>query len=113
MKLKLEELIKEKKRRQRAKKKAAATQEETQPKRVGHATKWRAKRTEWHRRYMGNPGLEPPAGELANILDGLDPDGYDKQGKHRSFVETGKEVFGLRRLSFLSRPARIGRKQTV
>jgi len=30
------------------------------------------------------------AGELANMIDGLTPDGHDKRGRKVSFVETGR-----------------------
>jgi len=33
------------------------------------------------------------AGEIANVLEGLTPDGHDAQGRKVSFVETGKSLW--------------------
>ena len=43
------------------------------------------------------------AGELANVLEGLTPDGYDAQGRKVSFVETGQP---LKRRGISSGPTR-------
>jgi len=70
-------------------KKGAVLKEKTPPK------SWEEKRKDWIKRYSENPGLNASAGEIANIIDGLTPDGYDKKGKKVSFIERGKSFTGL------------------
>lgn len=48
---------------------------------------WMEKRAHWIKRYKEHPEYDVPAGELANMIDGLTPDGYDRTGKKVSFVE--------------------------
>jgi hypothetical protein len=38
-------------------------------------------------------GYQPSAGEIANLLDGLTADGFDRLGCKVSFVERGESVF--------------------
>jgi hypothetical protein len=54
-------------------------------------TEFERKRREFSERVR--EGYSPSAGELANILDGLTPDGYDKFGRKVSFVERDKPFF--------------------
>jgi len=56
---------------------------------------WKRKRKAWFKHYSEHPTSEAPAGEIVNILEGLTPDGYDKQGRKVSFVEQGKPVIGF------------------
>jgi hypothetical protein len=55
-------------------------------------TEFERKRREFSER-VGR-GYSPSAGELANILDGLTADGFDRLGRKVSFVERDKPVFG-------------------
>ncbi len=57
--------------------------------------RWREKRSRWVKHCTENPGYDAPAGELANMIDGLTPDGYNKKGRKVSFVE-GKVPFPQR-----------------
>jgi len=52
---------------------------------------WKAKRSRAVKRDLS-------AGELANMIEGLTPDGFDKKGRKVSFVEGGQPA-GLVRLS--------------
>lgn len=70
-------------------KKGAVLKEKTPPK------SFEEKRKDWIKHYSENPGLNAPVGEIANIIDGLTPDGFDKKGNKVSFVETGKPFTGL------------------
>jgi len=49
--------------------------------------KWKKERAEFTQKCR--EGYSPEAGELANMIDGLTPDGYNKNGKKVSFVERG------------------------
>ena len=52
---------------------------------------WKKKREAWTS--QSSRGLyEPLAGEIANMLEGLTPDGYDRNGRKVSFVEIGKPL---------------------
>jgi hypothetical protein len=55
-------------------------------------TEFERKRREFSERVRG--GYSPSAGELANILDGLTADGFDRLGRKVSFIERDKPVFG-------------------
>ena len=70
-------------------KKGAVLKEKTPPK------SFEEKRKDWIKCYSENPGLNAPAGEIVNIIDGLTPDGYDKKGNKVSFVEKEKPFTGL------------------
>ncbi|MBA7614373.1 hypothetical protein ES703_21637 [subsurface metagenome] len=70
-------------------KKGAVLKEKSPPK------SFKEKRKDWIKHYSENPGLNAPAGEIANIIDGLTPDGFDKKGNKVSFVERGKSFTGL------------------
>jgi hypothetical protein len=48
---------------------------------------WRAERAAWSAAVQS--GYQAPAGEIANVMDGLTPRGVDKKGRKVSFVETG------------------------
>ena len=95
----LKELLEEKRRRQKAKElkqpaalpttATVAVPEEGSPKKAKPDLQkkapdpletWKAKRSEKR---------DFSAGEIANLLDGLTPDGYNKKGVKVSFVETG------------------------
>jgi hypothetical protein len=52
---------------------------------------WKAKREQWAKE-NGETMDEVPAGEVANMLEGLTPDGYNRKGKRASFVEEGESV---------------------
>jgi hypothetical protein len=59
---------------------------------------WQRKRKEFQEFCLR--GYESSVGELANMIDGLTPDGFDKSGKKVSFVEEGRSLFERsRRLS--------------
>lgn len=58
---------------------------------------WKAKRARAMKR-----GLS--AGEIANMIEGLTPDGFDKEGRKISFVETGEPY------NFDSRPVRLSER---
>jgi len=70
---------------------------------------WKRKRQAWIKHYSEHPDFEAPAGEIANILDGLDPEGYDKSGRKVSFIERGKELTS-RSSGISSRPVYIGKR---
>lgn len=99
LKQSLDKLLKEKKARAEIMFPAMGTidqapieKEELSPK-----EKWNQERKAWLKRYSKNPELQAAAGEIANMVDGLTPKGYDKKGKKISFVETGKPLTGLHR----------------
>jgi len=48
-------------------------------------------------------GYSPSTGELANFIEGLTADGYDRNGRKVTFIEKGANVFG-RRSRRLSEP---------
>lgn len=73
------------------------------------AGSWKKKRARWSKYYKEHPELEAPAGELANMIDGLTPDGYDRKGRKVSFVERGESLTESSRLSS-GRPIYIGRR---
>lgn len=105
LKKRLNELLREKKDRSETmamamnqtpgsqEKKEAAPKEKTPPE------SWEEKRKDWLEKYKKNLGLEAPAGEIANMIDGLSPDGYDKKGRRASFVERGKSFTGSQGIS--------------
>jgi hypothetical protein len=80
---KLEELLKEKRKRQKAKKKQKA-QPIQEP---GHAQETPLEA--WKRKRAAREVEELEGGEIANMLEGLTPDGYDQKGRKVSFVERG------------------------
>jgi hypothetical protein len=54
----------------------------------------------WKRTRSRTSGLS--AGELANVLDNLTPDGYDREGRKVSFIERGESMTegpGYKRIS--------------
>lgn len=53
---------------------------------------WKRERKEFAQRCKD--GHSPEAGELANFMDSLTPDGHDKNGKKVSFIEKGKDILG-------------------
>jgi len=56
--------------------------------------KWKLAREKFAQ--MCKEGYEPAPGELANMIDGLTPDGYDKRGVKVSFIERGVKKTGKR-----------------
>jgi len=52
---------------------------------------WQRKRKEFQERCL--KGYEPVTGEALNMLEGLTPDGYDRNGKKIGFIETGSSIF--------------------
>lgn len=69
---------------------------------------WKEKRERWAKYYSEHPGLDAPAGEIANMIDGLTPEGHDKKGRKVSFVESGRDLTG-RSSRISSRPFLIGK----
>jgi hypothetical protein len=57
-------------------------------------TEFERKRREFADRIM--KGYSPSTGELANYIEGLTHDGYDRQGRKVSFIERGESIFGRR-----------------
>lgn len=54
----------------------------------------------WKRKRSGGSLSGLSAGELANLFDGLTPDGYNKEGVKVSFVERGESLEpGFKRIS--------------
>lgn len=88
---KLDELLKEKKARAEACLiNQTTTRKERSILKKESSKSWKEKREHWSKHYKEHPGFEAPAGELANMIDGLTPDGYDKKGRKLSFVERGR-----------------------
>lgn len=90
LKQRLEDLMKEKKARAVDQNVGLTNQAPISKKNPGKS--WKEKRERWAKRYKEHPGIDAPAGELANMIDGLTPDGYDKQGRKVSFVERGEDL---------------------
>ena len=61
---------------------------------------WTKQREEFRQAVLR--GYEPMDGELANVIDGLTPDGVDRQGRKVSFVEYGRQFFFSKRPYLLS-----------
>lgn len=70
---------------------------------------WKKKRDRWTKYYSEHSDLEAPAGELANMIDGLTPDGYDKEGRKVSFIEQGEDLIESPRISS-GRPIYINKR---
>ena len=52
---------------------------------------WKQKRIAFSKRCA--KGYSPEAGELANFMEGLTPDGYNIKGKKVNFIERGEGLF--------------------
>lgn len=62
-----------------------------QEKKAVEVSEYERKRREFAARCAA--GYEPSAGELANMLENLTPDGFDKLGRKVSFIERGTGIF--------------------
>lgn len=83
-------------------------EKESRPKSISFR-KWRKEREYWFKYYKEHPGYDAPAGEIANIIDGLTPSGYNKEDRKVSFVERGGSFTKPSRLSS-RQPVHIGRR---
>jgi hypothetical protein len=65
-------------------------------KKAAGVTEFEHKRREFADRIA--KGYSPSAGEMANFIEGLTADGFDKHGVKVGFVERGTPVWGRQRL---------------
>jgi hypothetical protein len=104
---KLVRLLAEKRRRSELRARAAELSRSGPDKGDSVPTTWKAERSAWSERCL--KGYSPPAGEIANVAEGLTPGGKDKQGRQVSFVERGTSIWGrpFQRLSDREPPRRL------
>lgn len=93
----LQNLQDEKEKREKVKARAAADpqQPDAYPKETSVGKK-ESPLEQWKRKRSGGSLQGLSAGELANLFDGLTPDGCNKEGVKVSFVERGESLTGDR-----------------
>jgi len=78
-------------------------------KKTTEETEFERKRREFTDRI--SHGYSPSAGEVANLIEGLTADGFDRLGRKVSFIEHGTPVFG-RRTKLSEPPVSLTEKKT-